>query len=70
MKFRKADEMEQYMSDRSAKYGFIFYTLALLVWSLVHFFTQGETGWEFSVMLGGCVVYFGSRVLFNRKLNK
>lgn len=53
MKFRKADEMEQYMSDRSAKYGFIFYTLALLVWSLVHFFTGGETGWEFSVMLGG-----------------
>lgn len=70
MKIQKADEMERYHSDQSAKNGFIFYTLALLIWSLVHFLAKGETGWEFTVMLAGCAVYFGSRVFFNRKTNK
>ncbi|MEK4874749.1 MULTISPECIES: hypothetical protein [Bacillus] len=67
---RKADEMEKYQSDQSAKYGFIFYTVALLVWSLYSFFTNGDSGWQMTILLIGCAVYFWSRVILNRKMNK
>ncbi|AKP47260.1 MULTISPECIES: hypothetical protein [Bacillus] len=70
MKWRKADEMEKYQSDQSAKYGFIFYTVALLIWSLYSFFTNGDSGWQMTILLIGCAVYFWSRVVFNRKMNK
>ncbi|MEK4950381.1 hypothetical protein NST12_08545 [Bacillus sp. FSL W8-1127] len=67
---RKADEMEKYQSDQSAKYGFIFYTVALLIWSLYSFFTNGDSGWQMTILLIGCAVYFWSRVILNRKMNK
>jgi hypothetical protein len=70
MKLRKADEMEKYQSDQSAKYGFLFYTLALLVWSLYDFFVKGDSGWQMVVLLVGCAVYFWSRVVYNRRMNK
>jgi len=70
MKWRKADEMEKYQSDQSAKYGFIFYTVALLIWSLYSFFTNGDSGWQMTILLIGCAVYFWSRVILNRKMNK
>ncbi|WP_270584370.1 hypothetical protein [Bacillus smithii] len=70
MKWRKADEMEKYQSDQSAKYGFIFYTVALLIWSLYSFFTNGDSGWQMTILLIGCAVYFWSRVVFNQKMNK
>ncbi len=60
MKLRKADEMEKYQSDQSAKYGFIFYTIALLIWSLYSFFTKGDSGWQMTILLIGCAVYFWS----------
>jgi len=69
MKLRKADEMERYQSDQSAKYGFIFYTIALLIWSLYDFFVKGDSGWQFTILLIGNAVYFNSRVIFNRKMN-
>lgn len=62
--------MEKYQSDQSAKYGFIFYTVALLIWSLYSFFTNGDSGWQMTILLIGCAVYFWSRVVFNRKMNK
>jgi hypothetical protein len=49
MKLRKADEMEKYQSDQSAKNGFIFYTIALLIWSLYSFFTSGDAGWQMTI---------------------
>jgi hypothetical protein len=70
MKLRKSDEMEKYHSDQSAKYGFIFYTIALLVWSLFDFLVKGDSGWEMVVLLVGCAVYFWSRVVYNSKVNK
>jgi hypothetical protein len=69
MKLRKADEMERYQNDQSAKYGFIFYTISLLIWSLYDFFVKGNSGWQFTILLIGCAVYFWSRVVYNRKIN-
>ncbi|CAM2880392.1 hypothetical protein PASE110613_05675 [Paenibacillus sediminis] len=68
MKFRKADEMERYQSEKSAKYAFMFYTIALLVWSLFDFFTKGKTGWEFTILLIGNAIFFWSRAIYNRKM--
>lgn len=70
MKLRKADEMEKYQSDKSAKYGFIFYNIALLFWSLYDFFITGDSGWQMTILLIGSAIYFWSRVVYNRKINK
>lgn len=68
MKLRKADEMEQYQNDKSAKNAYVFFTAALLVWSLINFFTKGHTGWEFSILLLGNTVFWWSRVFYKRKM--
>ncbi|QDY85482.1 hypothetical protein FQU75_20340 [Paenibacillus polymyxa] len=70
MKLRKADEMEKYQSDQSAKFGFVFYTVALLSWSLYDFFTKDDSGWQMTILLIGCAVYFWTRVVYYRKMNK
>ncbi|RPJ94122.1 hypothetical protein CW357_17060 [Rummeliibacillus sp. TYF005] len=70
MKLKKADEMEKYQSDQSAKNGFIFYTVALLIWSMYDFFIKGNSGWQFTILLLGNVVYFWSRAVYNRSMNK
>ncbi|MEH7107833.1 hypothetical protein [Bacillus sp. JJ1764] len=69
MRLRKADEMEKYQSDQSAKYGFIFYTLSLLIWSLYELFSKGNSGWQFTILLIGSAVYFWSRVVYSKKMN-
>ena len=69
MKLRKADEMEKYQNVQSAKYGFIFYTIALLIWSSYDFIIKGDSGWQMTILLIGCAVYFWSRVVYNRKMN-
>ncbi|MGJ7912531.1 hypothetical protein [Neobacillus sp. LXY-1] len=69
MRLRKADEMEKYQSDQSAKYGFIFYTLSLLIWSLYDLFSKGNSGWQFTILLIGSAVYFWSRVVYSKKMN-
>lgn len=68
MKLRKADEMEQYQNDKSAKNAYMFFTIALLVWSLIDFFTKGKTGWEFTILLIGNAIFFWSRAYYNRKM--
>ncbi|WP_340003711.1 hypothetical protein MHH52_16910 [Paenibacillus sp. FSL K6-0276] len=67
MKLRKADEMEQCQTEKSAKNAYIFFTLALLVWSLFNFFTKGETGWEFPILMIGNTVFLWSKVFYKRK---
>lgn len=68
MKLRKADEMEQFQNDKSAKSAHIFFTLALLVWSLINFISVGKTGWEFTILLIGNAIFFWSRVFYKRKM--
>ncbi|MDP1512627.1 hypothetical protein L8C07_21920 [Paenibacillus sp. CMAA1739] len=70
MKLRKADEMEKFQSDQSAKFGFVFYTIALLSWSLYDFFTKDDSGWQMTILLIGCAVYFWTRVVYYKKMNK
>nr|WP_027091558.1 hypothetical protein [Cohnella thermotolerans] len=65
---RKADEMEQYQNDKSAKNAYLFFTVALLVWSFIDFFKKGQTGWEFTILLIGNAIFLGSRVFYKRKM--
>ncbi|WP_342438932.1 hypothetical protein NSS79_07950 [Paenibacillus sp. FSL L8-0436] len=68
MKLQRADEMEQFQNDKSARNTYIFFTLALLVWSLINMFSKGETGWEFTILLIGNVIFFWSRIFYRRKM--
>ncbi|QOS97912.1 hypothetical protein JNUCC42_15335 [Brevibacterium sp. JNUCC-42] len=66
---RKADEMEKSHNEKSAKNTFMFYTVALLIWSLYDFFKSGNTGLQFTILLIGTAIFFWTRVYLNRKMN-
>ncbi|MEK4007784.1 hypothetical protein [Paenibacillus sp. FSL H3-0333] len=68
MKRQRADEMEQFKNNKSAKNTYLFFTIALLAWSLINVFTKGEPGWEFVILLIGNIIFFCSRVFYKRKL--
>jgi uncharacterized membrane protein YgdD (TMEM256/DUF423 family) len=68
MKLRKADEMEQLQNDKSAKNTYLFFSIALLIWSLINFFTTGKTGWEFTILLIGNAIFWGSKMFYRRKM--
>lgn len=68
MKFKKPDEMEKYQNEKSAGHAFIFYCLALLVWSLFDFFSKGVMGVQFIILSIGNVIFFGSRLIYNMKM--
>lgn len=68
MIIRKADEMERFQSEKSAVYAFAFYGLALLVWSLYDFIIKGELGLQFIILDIGIVIFFGSKLIYNRKM--
>lgn len=66
---RKQDEMEKQQSDQAAKNGFIFYTVALLLWAIVNQInSHGDGGWAFIILMGGVMVYAFTRVYYNRKV--
>ncbi len=69
MNIEKPDEMERFQNEKSAVLAFAFYGLALLAWSLFDFFTKGELGLQFLILLVGNVVFFGSRVIYSRKMS-
>ncbi len=68
MNIKKADEMERFQNEKSAVYAFAFYGLALLAWSLFDFFSKGELSLQFTILLTGNVIFFGSRLIYNRKM--
>ena len=65
---RKMDEMEKSFSGLAARMAFSFYTIVLLVWSLINFFQTGDTGLQFPILLIGCAIYAWIQVYHNRKL--
>lgn len=66
---RKSDEMEQYQANQAGKFTFIFYTLALLVYSIYHYLNTGELGIPFIIFIAGQVVYFASTVYYRNKMS-
>ncbi|MGF9696526.1 hypothetical protein [Paenibacillus sp. MABNR03] len=68
MKLQRADEMEQFQNDKSAKNTYIFFTLAFLLWSAINLISKGKTGWEFTILMIGNAIFFWSRVFCKRKM--
>ena len=66
MKIRKPDEMEQKHYLMSAKNAFIFYVIALLIWSAYDLVTTGDTGWQMTILLVGAAIFWWSKVIFYR----
>lgn len=65
---RKADEMEKSQANKSARISFVFYTIALLVYSIYSVSTSGELGIPFIILMAGLVVFFVSNLIFRKKM--
>ncbi|GAV14673.1 hypothetical protein ABN764_03150 [Paenibacillaceae sp. P-4] len=65
---RKQDEMERYHNDKSAKNGYMFYTIALLLWGLYDFTVKGNSGLQFTILLIGNAIFLWTRVYYKRKV--
>ncbi|USK99698.1 hypothetical protein [Bacillus tropicus] len=70
MKFRRRDEPEQYQVDNASRNAFMFYTVALLIWSLLDDYRTFHLGNEFLILSLGNAVYFTTLVVQNRKVNR
>ncbi|MDF9507952.1 hypothetical protein P5808_29755 [Bacillus cereus] len=70
MKFRRQDETEPYQVDNASRNAFMFYTVALLIWSLLENFRTAHLGNEFLILGLGNAVYFTTLVVQNRKVNR
>jgi len=64
---RKIDEMEKEQSGIAARLAFSFYTIVLLIWSLLNWMKTGDSGWQFPILMVGCAIYAGVQVYYNRK---
>ncbi|MBE5103469.1 hypothetical protein [Priestia aryabhattai] len=70
MRIKKADEMEIYENKQAAKNSFLFYTAALLLWTLYDFIVKGQRGIEFLILMIGTAIFFWTRVYYKRKAHK
>ena len=68
MIIKKADEMERFQSEKSSVYAYAFYGLALLAWSLYDFIIKGELGLQFIILVIGIMIFFGSKILYTRRM--
>jgi len=64
---KKMDEMEGYQSGVAARFSFAFYTLALLIWSIINYIKNGDLGWQFSIAMVGCAIFLWIRVAYKHK---
>ena len=67
---KKPDEMEKRQNEYSARNSFMFYTIALAIWTMVDLFKSNASnaGWELSILLIGVLIFFVSRKLYDRKM--
>ncbi|TJZ32369.1 hypothetical protein FA002_24035 [Priestia megaterium] len=59
------------MSPRQEEVPFftLFYTVALLIWTLYDFITTGQRGIEFLILMIGVAIFFWTRVYYKRKIH-
>jgi RsiW-degrading membrane proteinase PrsW (M82 family) len=59
--------MEKYENKQAAKTSFLFYTMALLIWTLYDLIKNGERGLQFLILMIGTAIFFWTRVYYKRK---
>lgn len=67
MKIRKPDEMEKHHNAIASRNGFVFYAAVLLIWSIYSQIITGNGGWPFTILLGGNMVFLGTRTYYDHK---
>ncbi|WP_245183530.1 hypothetical protein [Lentibacillus salicampi] len=67
MKLSKPDEMEQSHNLKAGRNGFMFYSLALLIWAIYDFIATGEMGWQMTILLLGTGIFWWSRVVLYKR---
>lgn len=60
----------QRKKDNASLYGFLFYSGALLIWTIYDFFRNDEVGLQVPIMFIGLAVYLWTKVLYHQKLVK
>lgn len=63
-------KLETTLQDRSAVYGFIFYFLALLIWSIYDYVKNEVIGLQLPIMFIGFALYLWVKVLRQQKIIK
>jgi hypothetical protein len=66
---RKADEMKKRQAHKSAVIAFVFYGIALLIYSIYSVVTTGKLGIPFIIFILGQMVFFISNLIYRNKTN-
>ncbi|KAA0956039.1 hypothetical protein FQ085_14400 [Planococcus sp. ANT_H30] len=66
----KKENKRKQKKERSSTYGFLFYSVALFVWSLYDFVLNDKTGWQMPILLIGLAIYLWSKVFYHQQLVK
>lgn len=63
----KKNQMNKSLDNKSASMAFVFYAIALLIYSIYSVSTTGELGIPFIILMAGLVIYFSSLLIFRKK---
>ncbi|UJF25512.1 hypothetical protein [Planococcus sp. 107-1] len=61
------DRTKKEQKDHASTYGFLFYSGALLLWSIYDFFVNDITGWQMPILFVGLALYLWSKVFYQQK---
>lgn len=56
--------------ENSSTYGFLFYSVALFVWSIYDFVINDKMGWQMPIFLIGLAIYLWVKVFYHQQLVK
>jgi len=69
MNMEKPDEMERFQNGKAGALYLCILWLNLVSLVIVRFFTKGDLRWQFIILLMGNVIFFGSRLIYSRKMS-
>ncbi|GIP60537.1 hypothetical protein MKX50_04765 [Paenibacillus sp. FSL W8-0186] len=65
---RKADEMQMSLATRATKWLGIFYTVSLLLWTIIDLIFNNQLGIQFIILLAGLILFFVSMMIMKQKV--
>ena len=69
MKFKRADEMENYITMRAMHYAYVFLILALSAWILIVTIREGQIPLiPFIIETMSGIIFWGSRIYLTKKM--
>ncbi|WP_055109689.1 hypothetical protein [Paenibacillus ihumii] len=65
---RKADEMQLSLATKATKWLGIFYTVSLLVWTILDLVFNNHLGIQFIILLMGLIIFFVSMMIMRQRM--